>query len=215
LREDLEYSHVTDASPKSDEYEMSEGWQGAPKKKELSPQVEEFLFDYWSKNGTELTPCRYIGINCLEYEEEIDKLKIKFYGGYDKALELAKKEIGIGKKRHISSGGYEMDVTPLSIGIISRTEGNPDENPYGTELGMKVRITNGSVQFLDRDDDTRWDFDELFMIDHDIHQDDLYEVTTEIGMAAKESFLDIIDKYGLYMTGMDHNYRNAWRLYGS
>jgi hypothetical protein len=84
LREDLEYSHVTDASPKSDEYEMSEGWQGAPKKKELSPQVEEFLFDYWSKNGTELTPCRYIGINCLEYEEEIDKLKIKFYGGYEK-----------------------------------------------------------------------------------------------------------------------------------
>ena len=103
LKEDLEYSHVTDASPESDEYEMSEGWEGAPKEKELSPQVEEFLFDYWGKNGTELTPCRYIGINCLEHEQEIDKLKIKFYGGYDKALELAKKEIGIGKKRHISS----------------------------------------------------------------------------------------------------------------
>ena len=52
-------------------------------KKELSPQVKEFLFDYWGKNGTELTPCRYIGINCLEYEKEIDKLKLKFHGGYD------------------------------------------------------------------------------------------------------------------------------------
>ena len=28
LKEDLEYSHVTDASPESDEYEMSEGWEG-------------------------------------------------------------------------------------------------------------------------------------------------------------------------------------------
>ncbi len=213
LKEDLEYTHVTNASPESDEYEMSEGWEGIPKKEEISPQVEEFLFEYWSKNGTELTPCRYIGINCLEHEEEIDKLKIKFYGGYDKALELAKKEIGIGKKRHISSGGYEMDVTPLGVGVISSKKGNPDENPYDTELGMKVRITNGSVQFLDRDDDYRWDFDELFNIDHGIDVDDLYEITTEIGMTAKEHFLNIIDKYGLFMTGMDHNYKNAWRLY--
>ena len=213
LKEDLEYSHVTDASPESDEYEMSEGWEGVPKKKELSPQVEEFLFDYWGKNGTELTPCRYIGLNCLEHEQEIDKLKIKFHGGYDKALELAKKEIGIGKKRHISSGGYEMDVTPLAFGVISRKTHTPDENQYDVELGMKVRITNGSVQFLDRDDDTRWDFDELFMIDHGISSDDLYEVTTEIGMTVKEPFLDIADKYGLFMTGMDHNYKNAWRLY--
>lgn len=213
LKEDLEYSYVTDASPESDEYEMSEGWEGVPKKKELSPQVKEFLFDYWGKNGTELTPCRYIGINCLEYEKEIDKLKIKFYGGYDKAFELAKKEIGIGKKIHISSGGYEMDVTPLAFGVISRKTHSPDENPYGVDLGMKVRITNGSVQFLDRDDDTRWDFDELFMIDHGIDVDDLYEVTSEITMAVKEHFLDIVDKYGLFMTGMDHNYKNAWRLY--
>ena len=32
-------------------------------------------------------------------------------------------------------------------------------------------------------------------------------------MTAKEPFLDIADKYGLFMTGMDHNYKNAWRLY--
>jgi len=103
-----------------------------------------------------------------------------------------------------------MDVTPLSIEVINKTTDNPDENPYGVELGMKVRVSNGSVQILNGDDNYRWDFDELFNVDHGIGVDDLYEITTEIGMTAKEDFLNIIDKYGLYMTGMDHNYKNAW-----
>jgi len=211
LREDLEYSHVTDASPESDEYEMSEGWEGVPKKEELSPQVEEFLFDYWGKNGTELTPCRYIGIDCLKYEQEIDKLKIKFHGGFYKAYELAKKEIGIGKKVHISDGGYEFDMTPLGVGIIKANTKNPDEDPYEMEIGVNVKITNGSVMFLDGDNDYRWDFFDLFHRDNDgIDEDTLYEVTTEISGAAKEYFYPIFEKYGLYFGGLNHNYREAW-----
>ena len=47
-----------------------------------------------------------------------------------------------------------MDVTPLEFwGYQYKTTHNPDENPYGVDLGMKVRVTNGSVQFLDGDDD--------------------------------------------------------------
>ena len=211
LREDLEYSHVTDASADSDEYEMSEGWEGVPKKNELSPQVKEFLFDYWSKNGTELTPCRYIGIDCLTYEEEIDKLKIEYYGGFYKSYELAKKGIDIGKKVHISDGGYEFDLTPLSVGIIKQDTDNPDENPYDVEIGVNVRISDGSVQLLNNDSNYRWDFFDLFHRDNDIDEDTLFEIVTEISGAAKEHFYPIFDKYGLFLGGLSHNYRDAWR----
>jgi len=212
LREDLEYSHVTDASPESNEYEMSEEhFVGYKKPDKLKPEVEEFLFKYWSKNGTELTPFRYLNIDPFNHEKEIDILKVKFHGGFYKAYELAKKEIGIGKKVHISDGGYEFDMTPLAVGIIKKNTNTPDEDPYEMEIGVNVKITNGSVMFLDGDNDYRWDFFDLFHRDNDgIDEDTLYEVTTEISGAAKEYFYPIFEKYGLNFDGLNHNYRESW-----
>ena len=192
LKEDLEYSHVTDASPESDEYEMSEGWEGIPKKEELSPQVEEFLFEYWSKNGTELTPCRYIGINCLEHEEEIDKLKIKFYGGIDKAFELALKEIKFFQPMKIVDGGYDFNFIPIS----TKDRDVVGSNQYGTH-GV---ITKGHVYLSDLD--VTHDFAVIFGSDDGIVDPDFKdEVSWEIRGAINEKFQDIFDKYGLL-----HNY---------
>lgn len=212
LREDLEYSYVTDASPERNEYEMSEhNFVGYKKPDDLDPKVKDFLFQYWSQNGTEKTPCRYIGVDCLEYEVEIDKLKIEYYGGFYKSYELAKKEVDIGKKVHISDGGYEFDLTPLSVGIIKQDTDNPDENPYDVEIGVNVRISDGSVQLLNDDSNYRLDFFDLFHRDNDIDEDTLFEIVTEISGAAKEHFYPTFDKYGLFLGGLSHNYKDVWR----
>ena len=177
----------------------------------LEPSVKEFLLNYWEKNGTELTPFKYLNIDPWNHEKEIDALKVKFHGGFYKAYELAEKEVGIGETIHISDGGYEFDMTPLSVGIISMNTKTPDENPYGVEIGASVRITNGSVQLLNNDDNYRWDLFDLFHRDNDISSDDLYEITMEISDTCKEYFHDIFEKYGLSFSTLRHTYSDSWR----
>ena len=175
----------------------------------IDENVKNFLFSYWEKNGTELTPLRYLGFSDRDYsvDVEIDKLKVEFYGGYFNALESAKKEWGMDQKIHISDGGYEFDMTVKAIGFF-QTRIKRHES---AALGAQVRITGGSVQFLSDDDDYRWDFDELFHGDNEIDEDTLYEVTMEISGAIREYLNDIFDKYGLTVEGLHHNYREAWR----
>lgn len=176
----------------------------------IDENVKKFLFSYWEKNGTEFTPLRYLGFSDRDYsvDIEIEKLKVEFYGGYFNALESAKKELGMDQKIHISDGGYEFDIKVRGVGFfkanITRHE--------SAALGAQVRITDGSVQFLDGDDDNyRWDFNELFYGGNEIDEDTLYEVTMEISGAIKEYLNDIFDKYGLTVEVLHHNYRDAWR----
>lgn len=175
----------------------------------IDENVKNFLFSYWEKNGTELTPLRYLGFSERDYsvDIEIEKLKVEFYGGYFNALESAKKELGMDQKIPISDGEYRFDITVKSIGFfqprIKRHE--------SAALGAQVRITDGSVKFLNGDDDYRWDFDELFYGDNNIDEDTLYEITMEISGAIREYLNDIFDKYGLTVEGLHHNYRDAWR----
>jgi len=175
----------------------------------IDENIKKFLFSYWEKNGTELTPLRYLGFSDRDYsvDVEIDKLKVEFYGGYFNALESAKKELGMDQKIHISDGEYEFDITVKSIGFfkanITRHE--------SAALGAHVRITDGSVEFLNGDPVYRWDFDELFHGGNEIDEDTLYEVTMEISGAIREYLNDIFDKYGLTVETLYHNYRDAWR----
>lgn len=175
----------------------------------IDENVKKFLFSYWEKNGTELTPLRYLGFSDRDYsvDIEIEKLKVEFYGGYFNALESAKKELGMDQKIHISDGGYEFDITVRAIGFFQ----SRIKRHESAALGAQVRITDGSVQFLDGDDDYRWDFDELFHGDNEVDEDTLYEVTMEISGAIREYLNDIFDKYGLTIEGLNHNYREAWR----
>jgi hypothetical protein len=76
---------------------------------------------------------------------------------------------------------------------------------------MSGVISDGSVRLLNTDDNYRWEFVELFHMDNEISEDDLYEITVEVSMIIKEYYLDITDKYGLYMSGLHHNYKDAWR----
>ena len=175
----------------------------------IDEKVKNFLFSYWEKNGTELTPIRYLGFSDRDYsvDVEIDKLKVEFYGGYFNALESAKKELGMDQKIHISDGEYKFDITVKSIGFfkanITRHE--------SAALGAQVRITDGSVKFLNGNDDYRWSFNELFYQTNKIDEDTLYEITMEISGAIREYLNDIFDKYGLTVENLYHNYRDAWR----
>jgi hypothetical protein len=178
---------------------------------ELDSGIKEFLFNYWEKNGTELTPFKYLNIDPLGQSDEVDILKIEFHGGFDNAMKLAEEEIGIGKKIHLSSGGYEFDFTPKSFGVIHTNDRYPEGSPQHKELGMSGVISDGSVRLLNTDDNYRWEFVELFHMDNEISEDDLYEITVEVSMIIKEYYLDITDKYGLYMSGLHHNYKDAWR----
>jgi hypothetical protein len=250
LREDLEYLQVSNASPKNDNYGLSESVtkgkdkfnvidkktgeiidDGLPKDlalklatkkngwviekvgdiEDLDLKTKEFLFKYWNENGTHKTPFRYIGLDELTHELEVDKLKVEFYGGYDKALELLKEELGIGKKVHISDAGYEFDFTPLDLSIIEQRTDNPDKNPYDVDLGVNGLVTDGSVRLLNDNDNYKWDFDELFSGNNDIDEDTLYEIIGEISIAIREHLFNVFDKYGLFIGGLHHNYKDAWR----
>lgn len=173
----------------------------------IDENVKNFLFSYWEKNGTELTPYRYLGLDTRnpEVDKTVDKLKIEFYGGYNNALELAKKELGMNEKIHISDGGYEFDFTTLAVGFLERKEDD------FVSVGFQVRITDGSVQFLDGDDDYRWDLDELFHGDNNVDEDTLFQVSIEISGSIKEYLHEIFEKYGLFVKILHHNYRDAWQ----
>jgi hypothetical protein len=192
LREDLENSYVSDASPERDKYEMSE-------QEEIDDSIDEnlkkVLFNYWDENGTDggYNMYKYFGLTPGPYgdEELINKLKNEYYGGVDKAFELALNDITFYQPMRIVDGGYDFIFTP----IITK----PREVVGNTQYGTYGVITKGHVYLSDID--VTHDFKDIFGSSNRFNPDIKDEISFEVRGAINEKFADIFDKYGLL-----HNY---------
>ena len=192
LKEDLEYSYVSDASPENDKYEMSEQEESDDS---IDENLKKALFKYWDENGTDggYNMYKYFGLNPSPYGDEdlISKLKIEYYGGVEKAFELASKDIKFYQPMRIVDGGYDFIFTP----IITKPRNVAGNTQYGTH-GI---ITKGQVYISDID--VFHDFKDIFGLGKRFDPDIKDEISFEIRGAINEKFFNIFDKYGLL-----HNY---------